>query len=180
MKQIIGQETIHGYEGELKEDKMGRKQVRWKDKKEEGLVQPGRVCYKLVAVSFIAVTDSYLHGFGLGASNRVSGLSAGIRSEDKGVDSGLGWGPRRGVETRGEEVEEGGDKEAGNEVGWTDDLGGLETDVGTQVSSGVSGVCLFGCVLVTWRIYILLRSDSKGIWTLPETEGRGVGSASSQ
>ena len=67
--------------------------MRWKDKKEEGLVQPGRVRYKLVVVSFMAVTDSCLHGFGLSASNRVSGLSAGIRSEDKGVDSGLGWGP---------------------------------------------------------------------------------------
>ena len=30
--------------------------------KEEGVVQPGRVRYKLVAVSFIAVTDSCLHG----------------------------------------------------------------------------------------------------------------------
>ena len=92
------------------------------------------------------------------------------------MDSGLGWGPRRGVETRGEEVEGGGDKEAGNEVGWTDDLGGLETDVGTRVS----GVCLFGHVPVTWRIYILLRSDSEGIWTLPGTEGRRIGSASGQ
>ena len=93
MKQITGQETIHGYEGELKEDKMERKQARWKDKKEEGLVQPGRVRYKLVAVSFIAVTDSCLHGFVLSASNRVSGLSVGIWLEDKSVDSGLGWGP---------------------------------------------------------------------------------------
>ena len=95
VKQITGQETIHGYEGELKEDKMEWKQARWKDKKEEGLVQPGRVHYKLVTVSFIAVTDSCLHGFVLSASNQVSGLSMGIRSEDKGVDSGLSWGPRR-------------------------------------------------------------------------------------
>ena len=27
---------------------------------------------------------------------------------------------------------------------------------------------------------ILLRSDSEGIWTLPEMEGQGVGSASGQ
>ena len=40
-----------------------------------------------------------------------------------------------------------------------------KTDVGTQVSSGVSGVCLFSRVPVTWRIYILLRSDSEGIRT---------------
>ena len=60
VKQITGQETIHGYKGELEEDKMERKQARWKDKKEEGLVQPGRVHYKLVAVSFIAVTDMSL------------------------------------------------------------------------------------------------------------------------
>ena len=75
------------------------------------------------------------------------------------------------METRGEEVEEGRDKEAGNEVGWTDNLGGLETDVGMWVSSGVSGVCLFGRVPVTWRIYILLRSDSEGIRTLLGMEG---------
>ena len=78
------------------------------------------------------------------------------------------------METRGEEVEGGGDKEAGNEVGWTDDLGGLETDVGTRVSR----VCLFGRVPVTWRIYILLCSDSEGIRTLSGTEGRRVGSVS--
>ena len=128
--------------------------------------------------SFIAVTNSCLHGFCPECVQPGFWSFRGdpVRRQGRGQWAWLGT--TKGVETGGEEVEEGGDKEAGNKVGWTDDLGGLETDVGTRVSSGVSGVCLFGHVPVTWRIYILLHSDSEGIWMLPGTEGRRVGSTS--
>ena len=79
----------------------------------------------------------------------------GIRSEDKGVDSGLGWGPRREWSQGARRSRKAEIKRQETKSGGTDDLGGLESDVGTWVSSGVSGVCLFGRVPVTWRIYIL-------------------------
>ena len=54
----------------LKEAKMEWKQGKMERKeREEEVVQPGRVCYKLVAVSFIALTDSCLHDLSLSVSN---------------------------------------------------------------------------------------------------------------
>ena len=73
----------------------------------------------------------------------------------------------RKVETKRQEMKSGWDRQPGRS----------KQMLVRRCCLGCQG-CLFGRVPVTWRIYILLRSDSEGIQMWPGTEDWGVGNTS--